>query len=83
MKSIDSVRSEFPSLLNKDDKGNQVLYLDGPGGTQVPTSVINSVSHYYKECNSNTHGEFLSSKKTDDVMESMREKDSMFLGAES
>ena len=40
MKSIDSVRSEFPSLLNKDDKGNQVLYLDGPGGTQVPTSVI-------------------------------------------
>ena len=83
MKSIDSVRSQFPSLLNKDDKGNQVLYLDGPGGTQVPTSVINSVSDYYKECNSNTHGEFLSSKKTDDVMESMREKVSMFLGAES
>ena len=83
MKKTEEIRSEFPSLLTQDEKGNQVVYLDGPGGTQVPTSVIESISDYYKECNANTHGEFLSSKKTDEIMENMREKVSVFLGAES
>ena len=83
MKKTEEIRSEFPSLLTQDEKGNQVVYLDGPGGTQVPTSVIESISDYYKECNANTHGEFLSSKKTDEIMDNMREKVSVFLGAES
>ena len=54
MKKIDTIRSEFPSLLVKDEKGNQVVYLDGPGGTQVPTNVIDSISDYYKTCNANS-----------------------------
>ena len=83
MKKTEEIRSEFPSLLTQDDKGNQVVYLDGPGGTQVPLSVIESISDYYKECNANTHGEFLSSKKTDKIMDRMREKVSVLLGAES
>ena len=83
MKKTEEIRSEFPSLLTQDEKGNQVVYLDGPGGTQVPTSVIESISDYYKEYNANTHGEFLSSKKTDEIMDNMREKASVFLGAES
>ena len=83
MKKTETIRSEFPSLFEKDEKGNQVVYLDGPGGTQVPISVIESVSDYYKTSNANTHGEFPSSKKTDNIMESMREKASVFLGAES
>ena len=83
MKKTETIRSEFPSLFEKDEKGNQVVYLDGPGGTQVPISVIESVSDYYKKSNANTHGEFPSSKKTDNIMESMREKASVFLGAES
>ena len=83
MKKTETIRSEFPSLFEKDEKGNQVVYLDGPGGTQVPISVIESVSDYYKTSNANTHGEFPSSKKTDNIMESMRKKASVFLGAES
>ena len=83
MKKTETIRSEFPSLFEKDEKGNQVVYLDGPGGTQVPISVIESISDYYKTSNANTHGEFTSSKKTDNIMESMREKASVFLGAES
>ena len=83
MKKTEEIRSEFPSLLTQDEKGNQVVYLDGPGGTQVPTSVIESISDYYKEYNANTHGVFLSSKKTDEIMDNMREKASVFLGADS
>ena len=83
MKKIETIRIEFPSLLVKDERGNQVVYLDGPGGTQVPINVIESISDYYKTCNANSHGEFLTSKKTDEVMESMREKAAVFLGAES
>ena len=83
MKKIETIRLEFPSLLVKDERGNQVVYLDGPGGTQVPINVIESISDYYKTCNANSHGEFLTSKKTDEVMESMREKAAVFLGAES
>ena len=83
MKKTEEIRSEFPSLLTQDDQGNQVVYLDGPGGTQVPLSVIESISDYYKECNANTHGEFLSSKKTGKIMDRMREKVSVLLGAES
>ena len=83
MKKTEEIRLEFPSLLTLDEKENQVVYLDGPGGTQVPTCVIESISDYYKECNANTHGVFRSSKKTDEIMDSMREKVSVFLGAES
>jgi len=83
MKKTEEIRLEFPSLLTLDEKENQVVYLDGPGGTQVPTCVIESISDYYKECNANTHGAFRSSKKTDEIMDSMREKVSVFLGAES
>ena len=83
MKKTEKIRLEFPSLLTLDEKENQVVYLDGPGGTQVPTCVIESISDYYKECNANTHGAFRSSKKTDEIMDSMREKVSVFLGAES
>ena len=43
MKKTEEIRSEFPSLLTQDDQGNQVVYLDGPGGTQVPLRVIESI----------------------------------------
>lgn len=83
MIDLDKVRSNFPSLSLKDDNENQIIYLDGPGGTQVPSSVIDAISNYYRQSNSNTHGEFITSKETDSIMDSMREKVAQFLGAES
>jgi len=82
MIDLDKVRSNFPSLSLKDDNENQIIYLDGPGGTQVPSSVIDAISNYYRQSNSNTHGEFITSKETDSIMDSMREKVAQFLGAE-
>ena len=83
MIDLDKVRSNFPSLSLKDENENQIIYLDGPGGTQVPSIVIDAISNYYRQSNSNTHGEFITSKETDSIMDSMREKVAQFLGAES
>ena len=83
MIDLDKVRSNFPSLSLKDENENQIIYLDGPGGTQVPSSVIDAISNYYRQSNSNTHGEFITSKETDCIMDSMRKKVAQLLGAES
>ena len=73
-------RSHFPSLT--DSKYSSHIYLDGPGGTQVPHQVIDAISDYYKNFNANTHGAFRSSKETDRVMNEAREKMATFLNAE-
>ena len=49
------IREAFPSLSLRDKNNNQIIYLDGPGGTQVPNSVIDGRSEYYKKHNANTH----------------------------
>ena len=48
MLEIEKVREKFPSLNNCDNDGNNIIYLDGPGGTQVPSDVIEGISKYYK-----------------------------------
>ena len=42
-----SVRGQYPSLARTQD-GRSVVFLDGPGGTQVPQAVIDAVSGYYR-----------------------------------
>ena len=59
------IRDYFPSLSRVDNNNNQIIYLDGPGGTQVPIQVIEAISQYYIRSNANTHGEFVTSKETD------------------
>ena len=76
------VRSQFPSLQRKHNN-YPMIFLDGPGGTQIPDRVINAISDYYKTCNSNTHGEFITTNETDNVISHARESVATFLGAES
>ena len=76
------IRKSFPSL-KRQIKGNQIIYMDGPGGTQVPKVVIDAMVSYYENSNSNTHGFFATSKETDDVIQNARMSMSDFLGAES
>lgn len=82
---IDSkyIRKHFPSLNRFDDNDNKIIYLDGPAGTQVPQIVIDGISDYYKNSNANTHGEFVTSQETDNIMDSMRTKAAELLGAEN
>ena len=76
------IREAFPSLSLRDKNNNQIIYLDGPGGTQVPNSVIDGISEYYKKHNANTHGEFGTSIETDKIMSTLRDKASILLNAE-
>jgi len=77
------IRDFFPSIGRIDHNNNQIIYLDGPGGTQVPIQVIEAISQYYLRSNANTHGEFITSQETDLVMDDLRSKVSVMLGAES
>jgi cysteine desulfurase family protein (TIGR01976 family) len=55
--------------------------LDGPGGSQVPTAVIETMSEFYGSCNVNTHGNFPPSREVDRRMHLARETVAAFLGA--
>lgn len=81
MPDTQKIREQFPSLSRKHNN-KPLIYLDGPAGTQVPQSVIDAISGYYKTSNSNTHGEFLTTNETDAVIRDMRETVAAFLGAE-
>ncbi len=74
-------REDFPSL-KRNYNGHQLAYLDGPGGSQVPEQVINAISDYYRNSNSNTHGSFITTKETDRLLHGAREAAAAFLGAE-
>ncbi len=73
-------RADFPSLA-RTHRGFPLAYLDGPGGTQVPGQVIEAISRYYRTCNANTHGQFVTTLESDAIIESAREAAAAFLGA--
>jgi cysteine desulfurase family protein (TIGR01976 family) len=76
------VRSQFPSLTRAIN-GQPAAFLDGPGGTQVPQSVIDAISHYLKTSNANTHGQYATSRETDEVIDGARSAMADFLGCDS
>lgn len=62
-----AVRPLFPAL-SQEVAGRPAVFLDAPGGTQVPRSVIEAISGYLATSNANTHGAFLTSARTDAVI---------------
>jgi cysteine desulfurase family protein (TIGR01976 family) len=63
-KTVSVLRNEFPAL-QQTRAGRPLIFMDGPGGTQVHGSVIEAMSQYLVEANSNSHGAFLYSQRTD------------------
>lgn len=75
-------RSQFPAL--QEQVNNQpAVFFDGPGGTQVPERGINAISDYLRHANANTHGSFLTSQRTDAVIEASRQAMADFLGCDA
>jgi cysteine desulfurase family protein (TIGR01976 family) len=64
---VQAVRARFPALAIEQD-GRPVALFDGPGGTQVPGTVIDAVAGYYRTSNANHGGEFLTSRRSDAVV---------------
>lgn len=69
--NVGAFRAEFPSLEYTVD-GHPAVFLDGPGGTQVPRSVIDAVSGYYLSTNANVGGAFDTSRASDALIDAAR-----------
>ncbi|NGN99841.1 cysteine desulfurase-like protein [Grimontia sp. S25] len=78
--NIDALRAKFPAL-QREVKGVTPVYLDGPGGTQMPDSVIDAFSAYLKGGNSNLGGKFQVSEETVDLVTQARECAAALLGS--
>ena len=65
------VRSQFPALAQTVNR-HPAVFLDGPGGTQVPQRVIDAISDYLRRDNANTCGAYATSRRTDAVVADAR-----------
>ncbi len=68
MIDVDAIRARFPALSLTHD-GLPMAFFDGPGGTQVPESVIDAVSGYYRESNANHGGAFPTGERSDAILD--------------
>lgn len=84
MESLDInwIRSQFPALTQTIN-GQPAIFFDGPGGTQVPSEVLDAISNYLVTSNANAHGFFATSARTDAVINSARAAIADFLGCYS
>lgn len=64
---IAQIRSRFPALAREID-GRPAVFVDAPGGSQVPEPVIEAMAAYLRRSNANAHGAFATSQETDDVI---------------
>ena len=53
--NIESIRNDFPILKRKVHKDKPLIYLDNAATTQKPIQVIDAISNYYLNYNSNIH----------------------------
>ena len=79
---IDLVREQFPALI-RTHNGRPIAYFDGPGGTQVPQSVLAAIEQSYVERNANFDGAFSTSIDNTAATQKVRESVAAFLGAEN
>ena len=49
-----TIRKDFP-ILSRKNRGKPLVYLDNAATTQKPQSVIDAISSYYSQYNSNVH----------------------------
>ncbi|KKI93370.1 cysteine desulfurase [Bacillus sp. SA1-12] len=81
--NIKDIRSHFP-ILDQQVNGKDLVYLDSAATSQKPLAVIEALSTYYREYNSNVHrGVHTLGTKATDGYEGAREKVRRFIGAKS
>jgi cysteine desulfurase family protein (TIGR01976 family) len=72
---VNEIRAHFPALLQTHDTGIQgageqpVVFLDNPGGTQVPQPVIDAMVDHLIHFNANHGGAFATSRRSDDILD--------------
>jgi cysteine desulfurase family protein (TIGR01976 family) len=76
----DAIRRSFSSLSRTGTDGRPLVYLDGPGGAQVPDVVIDAMATYLRGSNANIDGAFVTSRETTELVDATREAVADFLG---
>jgi cysteine desulfurase family protein (TIGR01976 family) len=71
---VSAVRKRFSAL------DRPTAFFDGPGGTQVPDSVVEAIASYLRESNANLGGPFETSRQSDEVVKAAHESAALFLG---
>ncbi len=77
--TVEEIRAHFPALARKHN-GQPAAYFDGPGGTQVPRSVAETVTDYLYHHNANTHWNYPTSAETDAILSDARQAMADFVG---
>ncbi len=76
------VREQFPALAQTINQ-NPAVFLDGPGGTQVPQRVIDAIADHLAHNNANTHGAYQTSRNTDHMIDEARAAMGDFLNCDA
>jgi len=71
---VEAVRARFSALRRP------YAFFDGPAGTQVPDEVIEAIAGYLRDSNANVGGQFETSRRTGELVESAHETAGRFLG---
>jgi cysteine desulfurase family protein (TIGR01976 family) len=76
------VRSQFPALAQTINE-HPMVFLDGPGGTQVPRRVIDAIADYLARNNANTGGAYHTSRNTGRMIAEARSAMGDFLNCDA
>ena len=80
---IDAIRRQFP-ILNREVKGNKLVYFDNAATAQKPQSVIDALISYYTQYNANVHrGIHTLAEEATLAMEKSRDAAQEFINAAS
>ena len=64
---VDALRACFPAL-SPEREGGPPVFFDGPGGTQVPQTVVDAIGRYLIDSNANSGGDFEASRRSDAIV---------------
>jgi cysteine desulfurase / selenocysteine lyase len=79
---VEAVRKDFP-VLQRQVHGRPLVYLDSAATSQKPQSVIDAMSRFYEEHNSNVHrGVHALAEEATEAYEAARGKVARFVGAD-
>src|SRR5690348_7003165 len=84
MIDVHALREQFPSLNRiRAATARLPVFLDGPGGTQVPQRVIDAMVNYLTTCNANQGGVFTTSRESDAILHQAHQAAADLLNASS
>lgn len=81
--NTNEIKQLFP-ILNQEVNGHPLVYLDSAATSQKPIQVIDAITNYYRQDNSNVHrGVHTLGTRATDAYEGAREKIRKFINAKS